>query len=540
MRKLLSLTILFSLLFSSCVKEKFDSSKLAGVASLTPGLLVPVGHATMRLSKYLNDSFASKLIEIGPDNSITLVYHEKVFSLPASGLISIPDVSSDFYLIEPLSSPPKRKGVQTSTIITDTAFINMPIQGATAFLDSIRFESGMLKLDVINNLNLAGKCNIILPGLNDSIYFPTLVAGHNIGSLSLSKKTMQFFTQNGKPDFIKAIVVFGLAQTDTNKPGTQLLDINFSFSNIHYSVIYGNIGKISLPVNSGSFEIGFYKRLTNGNLYFSDPELDLLFKNSIGFPVELYFTDLYTTTRNLPKMPLTGEPLVSNPLYIAFPTILFQTSSDSLILNSANSNIPAILSAAPTSLSFSVVDSINPVSHMRKGFITDSSKLEAELQLKLPLKGHTDSALIERQTINFQFPSDLYTNQNDVKFVYFILNTENGFPFEIRPQVYFTDNNLNVIDSLFTSSDTSMIHSAKVSVDGSVSNTITDQIIVKFTPQRIQKILNATHLITQASMVSPGARKKDVLFLKKTTNSALYALTFSMGVIVQLQINTGL
>jgi len=547
MRKLFYILIGFILLLSACVKEKFDSSKVAGLANISPGLLVPIGHATMSLSKYLNDTSHGKMLGHETDNTIILVYHEKVFSIEAANLISIPDTGLQYILLYPTSMV-KGKSSPSPIIIEDSTYIGLTVQGANALLESVNFTSGIINLDVKNTKNLKGKCTITFPGIEgniNSIAIDSLVEGDNPGSLNLSKSTMQLMQANGKSNLLKANIHFVLTSQNNFTGSESLLDFNFKISNIHYSVIYGLLGNISFPLAPGTFSMGFYKRLLEGNFYFTNPELELLLTNSIGFPVEIYFKDIYATTRNQGIIPLTGPgvPGIGNPRIVNFPHRPFEIEKDSIEFQGKNSNLPLILSALPVSMFFNVVDSLNPVSNMTRGFITDSSKLEADLQMELPLQGYTDSILLEQDTVNFQFPSDIYKNQNEIKFVYFILNVKNGFPMEVIPQVYFTDNKNHVIDSLITdptATDKALIHSSGINADGSASAVTTDQIIVKFTPERIQKILNATRLITRGKLISGGGKHKEIRFNYGSANKDLNSLYFELGIIVQLQINTGL
>jgi hypothetical protein len=541
MRKLLYIGIGISLLFSSCIKEQFDSSKLAGSVNFTPGIAVPIGYAHMTLQKYFNGSTANKEVIIDKNGFITLIYREKVFSLPAATFFIFHDDSSHFNLKQP--GILKKKGPLSPTAIADTAYFQVVPQASNMQISSVSLNSGNIALRIENNLSLQGSCTVTFPGIygkQRQITIDPLQPGTNIGNLDLTKDSVQFVSRNDSANFLKGIIDFSLNSPDNFLPNDILLGMDLTLSNVQYSVFYGYAGKGSIPINNGSlasFPLNFYQRLINGNFYFSDAKLKLLFHNSIGVPVELYFTDIYAIT-NGGKKALSGDsvPLLSNPRKVNYPSKPFLTAIDSIVFNSSNSNLESIMDAVPQTFYFSVGDSINYEGSSRNNFVADSSKLEADLQMELPLKGHTDSLLLIQDTLKFGLADIAYKNPGEVSFLIFQLNVTNGFPVEITPQIYFTDDKFQALDSLITDpgNDPNLIlKAASVNTDGIVNNNISSTINVKFTPDRIQKIRYATHIITRGKIKS-SQYPKNVKFLDT------YYLDFNLGVIVQLQVNTGL
>jgi hypothetical protein len=540
MQKLLYIGIGISLLFSSCIKEKFDSSKIAGSVNFTPGIAIPIGYAHMTLQKYFSTSTANKEVIIDKNGFITLIYREKVFSLPAATFFIFHDDSSHFDLKHGVL---KRKGFLSSTPFNDTAYFQVVPQASGMQINSISLSSGNITVRIENNLNLQGSCSITFPGIyinQNQITIDPLLPGTNIGNLDLTKDSVQFVSRNDSDNFLKGIIDFTLKSPDIFSPNDKLLGIDLTLSNIQYSVFYGFAGKGSIPINNGSlasFPLNFYQRLINGNFYFSDAKLKLLFSNSIGVPVEIYFTDIYANTNN-GKMVISGDsvPLFSNPRKVNYSSKPFLTALDSIVLDSTNSNLESVLAAVPKQFFFSVGDSINYDGSSRKNFVTDSSKLEADLQMELPLQGHTDSLLLIQDTLKFGLADFVYKNPGEVSFLIFQLNVTNGFPVEITPQIYFTDDKFYALDSLVTDPAKIVnltIKGADINGNGIAIPKRSDPIDVKFTPDRIQKIKNATHIITRGKIKS-SQYPKNVKFL------STYYLDFNLGVIVQLQVNTGL
>ena len=542
MRKLSCFAIGLIILFNSCVKEKFDSSKLAGSTNFT-GIAIPIGYAHMTLQRYFNDSTANKGVMMDANGFITLVYREKVFSLNAQNIFVFQDVSGS----DTIFQPGLKKKNSYNAEITDTVFIQIIPQASGIQINSMKLKSGMLSLAIHNDMPVQGTYSITFPGITDSNGTIVQTPIFNFGpdttiSLDLSSHALTLVNHNGQDNFLNAIIDLNLTQGGFT-PGSELFGLGFNLRNIQYSVFYGYVGKASIPINKGSFPLNFYQRLLGGNFYFSDPRMKLLFTNSIGVPIEIYFTDIHALTKTGPMFIASigngnSVPGSANPKTIQYPSIPYTLAKDSIVLDTTNSTIRAVFDAVPTQMTFSLVDSINPQGtlHSNKNFVLDTSKLEADLQIELPLQGHTDSLLLIQDTLKFEFASFIYKNPKEVNLIYFLLNVTNGFPVEIIPQIYFTDDRGKYLDSLIDMSQPDlMIPAAPIDGNGIVTGTSSNKITVKFPPARIQNIENATHLITRGRIKS-SKYPANVKFL----NSKNYYLDFNLGVIVQLQVNTSL
>jgi hypothetical protein len=537
MRKISFIPLGIAILLNACIKEKFDASKFTGSTSFAPGIAVPIGHAHMTLQKYFNDSTANKGVIIDSSGFITLVYRERVFSIPASNYFIFSDASASTDLYQPAPSPAKRRKAGGGTTISDTLFFQIIPQSTGIQIDSMNLKAGILTLQINNTGSLQGSYSITFPGIlknGKEVQIPNnnFQTAPAIITIDLTNDIIILENHNGQNNNLRAEFVLN-PSTDLLNPGDQLLGLDINIHNIQYSVFYGYVGTSSIPISAGSFPMNFYQQLLGGNFYFSNPRMRLSFTNSIGVPIEIYFSNIFANiSRNGPTMPISGVPGGSEPLVINYPPIPFATAHNEIVLDSTNSNIRSLLTAIPTQITFSVVDTINPAGSMlQQDFVTDSSKLEADLQIELPLQGQTDSLLLLEDTLNFEFASFIYKNPQEVNIIYFQLNVTNDFPIEIIPQLYFTDDHFHPLDSLITDKSQVPIQAAGVNATGKVNKASSTSITIKFPRSRIQNIENATHIITHGEF---RTRAANVKFYNT------YYLDFSLGVIVQLQVNTGL
>ena len=486
----------------------------------------------MSLQKYLNESSANKVVLIDSSGFISLVYYENVFSLPAFNVFKFSDVNYDFNLL----LPGKKKKAFNSTIVSDTAYFQIIPQTKRGMkLDSMILSAGILSLTMNNSQNLQGTYSITFPGIlnkGKALQMQYNLSQTNPSPLDLSSNTIQFISHSDSDNYLEAIVILNIDSTGIIVPGSQLLNMAFTLHNIQYSVFYGFAGETSIPINKGSFPLNFYNRLLGGNFYFLNPKIKMLFTNSYGVPFDIFFADIRAITNFNGSMIVSGVPGSAHPKAINYPLVPYSLAKDSIILDTTNSNIRTILSEVPTQITFSIEDSLNPFSlPAHQNFITDSSKFEANLEVVLPLQGHTDSLLLLEDTLNFQFASFIYKNPQEVSTIYFQLYVKNDFPVEIVPQVYFTDDRFHPLDSLITSISQQAIKAAGIDANGTVNQPNSSTITIKFPRSRIQNIENATHIITYGKF---RTRASNVKFLNT------YYLDFNIGVIVQLQINTSL
>ena len=130
------------------------------------------------------------------------------------------------------------------------------------------------------------------------------------------------------------------------------------------------------------------------------------------------------------------------------------------------------------------------------------------MEVKLPLYGTAKDFLL-RDTVNFS-----YSNLSNVESLMIRTTLENGFPIDTKFQVYFTDENFNVLDSL-VNGDQLLMPSAIVNpVTGKVISSTTKSTDHTLDRARILKIMNAKKLILKAGASSAN---------NSTTNVKIYS-----------------
>ena len=139
-----------------------------------------------------------------------------------------------------------------------------------------------------------------------------------------------------------------------------------------------------------------------------------------------------------------------NPFEIGAPSI--DQIGDSVVteinINNTNSNIDELLASAPSTITYDIIGRTVYKSINDEHFIQDRSVMELELEFVLPLHLKTSGYALS-DTIDFELFGEDGIDPEMIKFLQIDVGTDNGLPIEFELQLYFTDQNYIVLDSLF-------------------------------------------------------------------------------------------
>jgi len=135
---------------------------------------------------------------------------------------------------------------------------------------------------------------------------------------------------------------------------------------------------------------------------------------------------------------------------------------------------------------------------------------------------------VVQDTIDFKIDAD----QQELDHLLFRLNITNGFPLNGNLQVYFTDENFVVIDSLITENETTIIEGAPVSGPPlykvtEPANEITDILVDN---DRFNKVKTAKKMLLRTELSTTNEQ-----FIKLYSG---YSIGIKVGIIAGLNINS--
>ena len=447
-RKFILIGFLFSVfsafMLDSCIKkEDFDFKKLAGF-EYSPNVALPLIHSQLTLRDILNDLDTTHLFQETSTHFLYLVYSQTVFSQRANQLIVLPDQNIGTSL-----------NFSTGAIVDSFTYSPATINYAFTSpnnqrYDSITLKSGNFNFAINANINHNARIYITIPNAtkNGAIfnkYINYSYFGFNPviinDTLSLAGYKIKFATGN-KLQINYKVVVYADGNPD-NSPYN--LSLGESLTSLLYSNMFGYLGQINFNLNQDSVYIDIFKNNIGGSMFFLDPKIIVNANNAMGIPLALTFNQMqaYSFVNPPYAVNITGMP---SPWQVADPTSaqMGQSILSSFQLDNTNSNIKTAINMSPKFVSFKINALANPTGNTAiPNFVLDTSRFSVALQVNLPLYGYASNFKLQ-DTIKFSFN----TNVNNLEWVLFKINTDNGFPVDAIQQIYFADSIGHKIDSL--------------------------------------------------------------------------------------------
>jgi len=533
--------VLSSLLLTACLKDNFNFKKLAQT-EWDPNVAIPLIYSSLTMNDILVKSKSDSVVQVDANNFITLVYKGQYLSLKASDVFIIPDqpFSESYNLdaggVTALTSVPP--GQTYSTSYTDTLNFdpNSPATPAQSriVIDSISFKSGNWAVSFASLINDNVQIRMSIPkakqnGVSFAQTFSINSMGTTNGSYNLSGYTFDLSAGGGN----KIAVNYTVTITNSGNPvSPSQININQTFSTLAFKKIFGYLGQQTLSAGNDTIQFNIFQSSTSGSFTLANPSMHVTIQNSYGIPISATLST-FKVSGNSGSMGVTGAP---NPLPIASPTVSqmgqYLTTSFSLSPNSMNlvnnaptsSNIKAAVNSQPKYLVYDIAATSNPLGPPALNFVLDTSTIKVNMEVDLPLEG-TASGFSFQDTLNFTFPS-----LNNVQSLLLRSNITNGFPIDLGIQIYFTDANLNKIDSLVTGNriiaPSAIVNSGSGMVT-SPTNKITD---LTFNQARINKLTNVSKLLVVASASTYNGGMTSVKFY------STYHLDVKLGAQAQLKV----
>lgn len=466
------------LLLQSCLKDDFDFDKLEDPV-YSPEIAVPLAYADLSIEDYLPQLNEGDLLVVDSTNFCSLVYHDTLFSLQASDIVSIPDQN---FLRSITLNAAQLALLNSSGSVTVTASQVITFQNSGgAEIDSMVLKTGNWNFSVSTDLPHNVSVNISVPDArNNGVPFAasqqylynqpgTSIATYDLGQY-------HFDLTAGGTSFNRLSIVYQVTVTSTGQPAasSHFINIDQSFSSCAYEKLFGYIGQHSLAGTPDTLKISIFKNSpATGTFVLAEPKVKVEFSNSFGLPVSgsVITFDGINTSGNTVSM-ASDFP---NPLPILSPDLgsIGQSMTSTVNLNNTNSSIVNFIQQQPEKLIYRVNAISNPAGNVIQNFVLDSSRLRINVEVELPLYGRAqDFSLID--TTDFEM-KDI----ENIESLTIRTDVTNGFPFEAGCQVYFLDDNFMLLDSLLKPYQ-NIIPSAAVDAAGKVTvpaHQVTDIVI---------------------------------------------------------------
>lgn len=498
LKGLLLLGGIFSL--SGCIdSSEFDPNNIAEV-SWDPAYAVPVLYGSLGIDDILSAKDSAAL-SVYPDGLLYFKYEDKLESRNVGDLLSIPDRSlSRIYTFPSVSKsiPAGESDIvfQRNEVldmnITPEEFTNLLLKGGMA--------SYTVSSDIQAQMEIAFKFPTV-KRLDEILEFKVQFNGTNAiqtgnGSKNLMGFDFDFSTLSpayNKIPIEVTVTVFGGTSGETILLG-DFVNYELSFSNFEYAFVAGYFGQQSVIIPPDLISVGqFGQTFDNAIIEFQEVNAQFQLVNEYGIPVRV-------ALNKFEARKLTGEKMniITNP---ASPFLVIPADLNGAGITTVDvTNGQQVFDFEPDHIYYDASVQTNPGGRAIN-YAADTSKLTLNLITEIPLWGSARNILLE-DTVEFSLSQDI--NDVEVKKALLKIGIVNQFPIDAQVQLYFTDTDYNIIDSLFTGDQKKLIQSANIDANGDLitgGEGVYDEIIT-LENQRFENLLNADFIIIVADLAT--------------------------------------
>ena len=486
------------LFFTSCFRDDLENIK---VPVWNPDIAVPLinSHFTMEdvIADFKNDG---NLITDSTGLITLIINRDRVFSIPANEFFKIPDQN--------FSS-------------TDTVQFIEFVFPNEELIHTIGIKEGELILHLTSNQAEAVHVNISIPKATINgvplqkailLHTPTAITD----TIDLSDYILNL---TGDGDEANVLEIRYDAQTVSDSLSTILEEFSGNLENLSFNYADGFFGVKNFEIDTDTISLQFLQNWVEGTIYINDPEIGITLNNDFGLPFFLELSNFQAENTVL-SVPITGS-VFTDSIMVNFPQDALSDgpATTDITVNSTNSNIENVIAFSPQKITYKLLLSINSsLGNTPLNFLHDTSKLIADVRLKLPFQGR-----IEDLVLQDTFDLDIATIK-ELTHANFKLSVSNTFPVEAQIQVFFADTDIQPIDSLLTTPE-NIIASGITNANGEVMMPTTKTTYIEFEKKKLENLFSARKLIVRARLSAGSAQQPSIKLLSS------YRIDMHLGVI---------
>ncbi len=526
----------------SCLDDRYDFNKISDEIRITPGITAPVAFGSLTIRDILDEVDEDEYIRQDDDKLLYISYSERMLSYLASEVINIPDqeflaiyIDTDINIPDWLSSS-----------LGDSVNFQKEENGEFVFennerVDSLFINSAILHIEVVSEFRHHGSLVITAPTItNDGVPFSTAIpisdaSGNFSYSGDIPVNNVRITLDNTiNPDTTILPLLFDLTLINSGAgiSSDEKCHIIMSFRDVDFSSIFGYLGNYEVLEDNGSVGIEIFdSELEGGKILFYDPQFNLKITNSYGIPVSIELSDVYTYSGiNDITFPVTFSGV--NPFDISAPDVTGTSALTEIIINRTNCNIADAMETEPNEFYYKTKAITNPAGPGGiSNFVTDSSRVDVDLDIILPFWVKADGFTLE-DTVDFNFDEEMGEIAKFINYLRVTLELENGLPLEADVQVYFTDINHFVLDSMFTENKV-LLEPAIIGADDIVDGKTSLVRKIEFTDEKLENMKPVKFAIVSAKLNS--AKADENRYVKILSD---YSIDFKLKLKASLDINT--
>ncbi len=537
-RSLLVLVLTGATVFiSSCIKDKIDMDKLSKSVNINGEIVAPIATGSFSLSELLEGFDGAGLVKQYPDSLLYIVYRNTLLK-NAVDTIRIPNQSFSFV------SPSDPFGVVIP--IVDTIPLKIPYVFSLKVdngeeIDSIYLKKGVLSIKIQAPFNFSGEARIKFPTLTkNGIPFTSKITINNASETVLPLPSYniagyKLITNPTGAASNQIPVNFDVALANPHAVKTGKISFNLYIDSLEFKSLFGYFGNYELFNASGSsVKLVLFKEAGNIAFSLNNPKIVLYSSNSLGIPVEVKINNVFSQLEEggviKEKRPIIASEKI---LDYKYPKLFGDPTEEySQTFDSTNSSVNNALTINPQYIIYDIVGKINPAGKTHTNFVTDTSHLNIDFEVQLPMDVKIGN-YSKNDTLRMNVDSML--NGTDIKMIEKLLihtKLTNSMPFQLKLQVYLVDSVYNTLDSLFTTTPQPIMSSGILDANGRVISADAKDIDISIDGDRIEKIRKMKYAILNATVATADEGKR---YVKIYSN---YRMKASLGVLIRLKVKS--
>jgi len=503
----------------SCVKKEFKD-----VEGIEFGIEAEFGLPLAKGELVISEAFkpeedSSLFIYPGEDGILHLIFKDNIDTLIIEELMS--DLMGDQLLLnDSITLPRVSNGISISSPET---YFNLHLDSVLQDqqVDSLRLNTGMIEFEFKTWKNYDSEFSIALPNLCDAAgnqievlnFIPTETS--HIMAFNLENAILKINTSEESKGIFTVKLGYRImgksAGNDAPEP-----TVTFKMSNFDINSAYGKLGGYTVNLDPISLDLFSENTLGEQNVEIDlgEPEINLLFLNQFGFPFSFEFSQLGFIKDNI------FEEIIGVPksVYIEAPTLGNENEFTTNVLEiDPNSNLDILASRFPEKMIIDGKFEINPYDEGAYNYIREQDMLISRIEADIPLKfSLSQIELKDTASINLSSLDNIEENLDLFKLK---TKVSNGFPFELRLQGYFGDENYTILDSLFAQ---------PVYIQGAEETSVTELTFwVDKNNEQIRKLKSSKKLFINASFSTRGGNSGEIVDFYSSQNLSVEIIGFA-------------
>jgi hypothetical protein len=517
---------------NSCIKDKFDLDRWDKEINYNGEFAIPIIKGEISFAQALDLIGDNDYFEVNSEGFMSLIYRTEVRSDQLYGELNFPDLQyeksisvGDFQIYNGNINFEETYNVSFANNALDAEIVSAMLDSANLTITTNSTIEYPLYVEVTlpsvtkNGNPLSFSFNFNHTGINDN--------SKNLGGYKID------FTQtpakyNEIPIMVKAVI------NSLSVPVTGTIDLKVGISEIKYGNLIGYLGQHVMMYDEDELEISLFnsEKINIDKFKFEAPKFSMYYENSYGIPSMFYFEELFanyaSSSIDHNILGLQDIPVEANPYYIAHSNSLGSGKKDSLKIS--NSDISNFISEKPTNVKLKIIIKTNPNEKKHDNFIVRDSKIKADIVVELPLWGYLHNFYVT-DTMDLDL-SDIFKNKNPLKRAILRVEINNGFPIEALGQLYFADENYNILDSVFASHDERIFSAANVDVNGKVISASKKITKIECDLDKLNRLKNAKYMIYNVSANTTNSDTETAIKIYKE-----YKMSFNLGAEVEFDVS---